>query len=97
MYNLDTGIPFKRNKVGFDYTFNGETRKYYPDVILADGTYLEIRGYSTPQFEAKLAAFPHKIVVLYQKDVQVFLKHAREKHGKGFTSVYEKPQMTSLK
>lgn len=58
------GIPWFRNTQGFPYNFEGDTRTYYPDFILGNGTYVEVKGYKTGKDRAKWAHFPHKLVVM---------------------------------
>jgi len=53
IYNLDHNIKFERNKLGFEYIYENKTHKYYPDFILEDGTYIEIKGYETDLTEIK--------------------------------------------
>lgn len=71
IYQLDQGITFKRNtKDKFPYKFEGKIYNYYPDFILSDGTYVEIKGYDSKKWKAKLKAFPQdlNLVVLYKND-----------------------------
>ena len=89
IYNLDHGIKFERNKEGFEYEYNGETHKYYPDFILEDGSYVEIKGYYTRQVEIKLNQFKHNIQIIDKDKIKVFLRYAIDKYGKNFISVYE--------
>ena len=42
IYLIDNKIEFKRNNQGFDYIFNGVSKKYYPDFIVND-EYIEIK------------------------------------------------------
>ena len=43
IYQLDHNIIFNRNRTSFIYTHNGKQHKYYPDFILPDNTYIEIK------------------------------------------------------
>ena len=54
IYNLDHGIKFERCKEKFEYEFEGKKYNYYPDFKLENGTYVEIKGYSTSRWCAKL-------------------------------------------
>ena len=82
---LETGVAFKRSLQGFPYTFRGKARKYYPDFYLEkEETYVEIKGFSTKKFEAKLSAFPLPIIVLYEENLRIQLEYARKKYGKKF-------------
>ena len=58
IYNLEHKINFKRNHEYFEYQFKGKIYKYYPDFIMEDGTLVEIKGYNSKKWQAKLKAFP---------------------------------------
>ena len=57
IYNLEHGIKFERNKKGFEYEFEGKICKYYPDFLMEDCSYVEIKGYMKKKDTAKHAAF----------------------------------------
>jgi hypothetical protein len=57
VWALDHDIPFERNLELFPYEYHGQLLCWMPDFLLADGTYIEIKGYLTPQAEAKFAFF----------------------------------------
>lgn len=89
MFNLDHNIPFKRNLQGFQYTYGGQTRLFYPDFIV-DGGYVEIKGWSCDQTESKLTQFRklYSLTLLGQKEIQPYLEHAKRKYGKDFVKLY---------
>lgn len=89
MYNLDNGINFKRNLKGFDYTFNGIKHKFYPDFVLENGEYVEIKGYLTEKNKAKISQFPEKLCVLLEKDMEFYIKYAKEKYGNDYIKLYK--------
>lgn len=92
IYNLEHGIHFVRNKVGFDYFYDGMTRKYYPDYILDDGTYVEVKGYADEKVKVKHETFissGHTLQVIGKTEIQPYLDYVIEKYGKNFTSLYE--------
>jgi hypothetical protein len=89
IYALDHGLAFERNLKSFPYTFDGRTRHWIPDFRLADGTYLEIKGYVSPQAEAKFAAFPHGLIVVRRENMQFVFEHVIQKYGRDFTRLYE--------
>lgn len=69
IYQLDHNVKFERYTNWFPYEFNGESRKYYPDFIMEDGSFSEIKGYVNLEWQAKLDAFPKdKILHVYYKD-----------------------------
>lgn len=88
IYNLEHNIKFERNKEGFEYEFKNKKYKYYPDFILEDGTYIEIKGFKTEQSKTKESNFTH-IKFLYEKDLEEVFKYVKNKYGKEFISLYE--------
>jgi len=88
IYNLEHKIKFSRNFNGFDYFFKNKKHKYYPDFILEDGTYIEIKNYNTKLLEAKLKYFKLPIQVLYKKDLKYMFEYVIEKYGKDFIKLY---------
>lgn len=98
IYNLEHGISFSRNTKSFDYVFNEESKKYYPDFLLETGEYVEVKGYYTKQFTAKIEQFPKELsLLIYDKTgIKPCLDYVMNKYGKDFCSLYEnaksKPQ-----
>lgn len=88
IYNLDHDVKFTRNTMGFDYIFEDKNRKYFPDYIMEDGSFLEIKGYKSPQWEAKVKYFPYKIKTLYEEDIKCILEYVIQKYGHNFTNLY---------
>ncbi|HEX5553475.1 MAG TPA: hypothetical protein VFX43_09550, partial [Chitinophagaceae bacterium] len=70
IYNIDHNIKFKRNNKGFGYIFNNVKHLYYPDFIMENGAYVEIKTYMSPVTNAKIEYFPHKIRVLYKEEIE---------------------------
>ena len=89
IYSLDHDVKFVRNTIGFPYDVGGKRKKYFPDFLLEDGTYLEIKGWGFNTKE-KIQQFPHKLQVLYKLEMKQYLDYAIFKHGKNFIEVYEK-------
>jgi hypothetical protein len=44
--------------------FEGRVRYWIPEFRWNDGLYIEIKGYTSPQAEAKFAAFPHPLLII---------------------------------
>lgn len=88
IYHIDNDILFERNHEYFDYSYEEEMHKFYPDFI-KENIYYELKGYKTKQVEAKISQFPHKIVVLFEKDLKYILEYVIEKYGKNFISLYD--------
>ena len=87
IWAIDNSIKFERNLKGFNYIFEGRSRKYYPDFKLEEG-YLEIKGYNSNQFKAKLEYFIEDIKVLYKKDLDPILEYVKNKYGKDYIRLY---------
>ena len=93
IYQIDHNVEFKRNtKIKFPYQFEGKIYNYQPDFILNDGMYVEIKGYDSKRWQAKVNAFPTnlKLSIIYKEDIQFFIDYAIQKFGKDFVKVYEK-------
>jgi hypothetical protein len=66
-------IKIKRNKEGFPYFYNEEWHKFYPDFLLEDGSYVEIKGdFPHPEFESKLAYFPLSIKIIDKESIEKY-------------------------
>ena len=89
IYNIDHNIKFKRNRVGFEYTFENKIKKFYPDFILDDGTYIEIKNYVSDITDAKIKAFPYNIKVLYKVDILKYIDYVTNKYGKNYIKLYD--------
>lgn len=89
IYQLEHNISVKRNTTGFTYTFKGNIKKYYPDFIVGD-EYIEIKNYETEQVIEKTKQFPHKLKLLYKKDLLPIFDYIEQKYGKNYTCLYEK-------
>jgi len=79
IYKLEHNIPFKKNTQKFSYIFEGKERTYTPDFIMEDGSYVEIKGYKTHQWEEKLRQFKERIIVLYEKEMDIYIDYVIEK------------------
>lgn len=88
IYQLDHNVSFRRNNQSFTYVYEGVSHKYYPDFQLSNGNYVEIKGYETPQWKAKLNQFPYPIQVLLKKEMEPILEYVYKKYGKNFTCLY---------
>ena len=89
IYNLEHDIKFERNTEGFEYEWNGGKHKYYPDFIVEDGSYMEIKGYTTEQTKIKIASFKSRLVVLNKKEMKPYIDYAENKYGKDFIKLYD--------
>lgn len=98
IYNLEHGVSFSRNRKPFNYVFENNTKRYYPDFLLETGEYVEVKGYYTKQFAAKIEQFPKELsLIVYDKTgIKPYLDYVINKYGKDFCSLYDdakpKPQ-----
>lgn len=84
IYHLDHNIPFKRCDKVFDYQYNGNWYKYYPDFELSDGTIVEIKGVYIPSVDAKANSVIQKgyqYIILYDKDLTKYFDYVNSKYG----------------
>lgn len=91
IYCLEHNINIVRNTQGFDYTFNNEVSKYYPDFII-NNVYVETKNYWTEQVQAKIDQFPKdlKYAILYYDDIKLCIDYCIEKYGNNFTKLYDR-------
>ena len=88
-YALENGIKFERNTQGFEYEFEGKKHKYYPDFILTDKSYVEVKGYNSKQWKAKQDQFQHTLEIIDRKKIKPYINYIVERHGKDFIKLYE--------
>lgn len=89
IYQLEHNISFSRNTVGFSYLFEGRSHLYYPDFVLPDGSYIEIKGYSSTQWKVKIDQFQHPIKVLSKAEIKPIIDYVVSKHGTNYLDLYE--------
>jgi hypothetical protein len=87
IYCIDHSIVIERNLASRTYIWDGEIRKYLPDFIV-DGSLVEVKGYSSPQWQAKLDANPD-IVVYGKSAMQPILKYIVDNYGRDYIRLYE--------
>lgn len=87
IYCLDHGIDIKRNTEKRTYEYKGKIKNYIPDFIVK-GELVEIKGYKTDEWLAKLSANPD-VKVLYEKDLQPILDYVIMQYSKKFIELYE--------
>jgi hypothetical protein len=90
IYNLEHDIKFTRNTKGFEYNFNGMKHRFYPDFILENGDYVEIKGYMDKKNIEKISQFSCKLTILLRKDIKPYIEYVIQKYGKNFIGLYEK-------
>lgn len=87
IFNIDQGVNIVRSKEVRTYTFDGKTKRYYPDFEI-DGQLIEIKGFKTSQWEAKLQDNPD-VKVYYLDEMQEILDYVISSYGKNFIELYE--------
>ncbi len=91
LYQEEHQIKFKRYHGCFEYKFEGKLHKYYPDFELEDGTIVEIKGYWSKQWQAKLNQLPKdkRLLILGKNEMASILKYVKTKYGNDFIQMYE--------
>jgi len=91
IYCLEHGIRIERCNESFEYTFENQKHKYFPDFIV-DGTYIEIKGFDTDKVLAKIEQFPkdRSYKVLHKADLSSVFSYVKGKYGEDFVKLYEK-------
>lgn len=92
MYHLDHQIPFIRNKSKyFEYEFNGNTHRFYPDFIV-DDTYIEIKSRYSDETDAKVASMPASVnfQILYEQDLQMYFDYVKDTYGEDYYKLYDR-------
>ena len=88
IWNIENNKSIERCKEKREYIFKGEKHIYIPDFIVEDEV-VEIKGYSSKQWEEKIKQNPD-VKVLYKNDIKPYLDYVVSKYGKNFISLYEK-------
>lgn len=89
IFNIDHNIKFSRNKLGFPYLYNNEIHKYYPDFILEEGSYIEIKGRMLDKDLEKIKQFPLSLEVIDKDKIWKYLDYVIDKYGKDFIKMYD--------
>jgi len=89
IYCRDYNINVTRNKEGFHYNFENKKFRYYPDFILDDKIYVEVKGYKDKRYNDKISQFPYKLEIIDKEKIDSYLKYVIEKYGKNFIELYE--------
>lgn len=86
IYCLDHQISIQRNEEKRQYTFKGKTKNYIPD-FLVEGRLVEIKGYKSAEWIAKLEHNPD-VIVMYEKDLTHVFEYVIDKYGKDYIKLY---------
>lgn len=87
IYHFDNNLKIERCKEQRKYIYNGKEHTYFPDFVTDKGI-IEIKGYSTPQWEAKQEQ-NKDIITLYKKDIQSYINYVKEKYGNDLETLYD--------
>jgi hypothetical protein len=87
IFNLDHNIKITRSSEIRTYIFEDRIKRYFPDFEV-NGQLVEIKGYRSAQWEAKLQS-NQDVKVYYQKEMQEILAYVIEKYGKNYLEMYE--------
>jgi hypothetical protein len=85
---LDHEVPFQRNLEFFPYEYLGKVMRWTPDFVLADGTYIEIKGYLTDQSRAKFEYFYRPLRVFTQADLRPMFEYVWQTYGRNVVALY---------
>ena len=88
IYCLDHFIQIERNTTKLKYVFENKERSYTPD-FLVEGALTEVKGFKSPQWEAKLKYNPD-VRVLYEAEMNPIIEYVESHYGRDFTRLYEK-------
>lgn len=91
IYNIDNNVKFQRNTEFFLYTFNGSIHKYFPDFVLEDGTFVEVKGITTDRDIAKWRDFPKEksLLIIDEKAIRPYIEYCVKVYGKNYVEMYD--------
>lgn len=87
IYYLEHNLNIKRCTEKRKYIFNNKEYTYIPDFITDNGI-IEIKGFKTEQWQAKIEQNPD-VIVLYAKEMEKYLNYATEKYGNHIEMLYD--------
>ena len=85
VYCKEHNMSIERNKQSFEYIFNNQTFKFYPDFIV-NSKFIEIKGFYTPKNIAKHEQYPN-IEFIDRKTIKPYIKYVSEKYGEKYWEV----------
>jgi hypothetical protein len=88
LWHFDNNIEIKRSKEVRKYKINDIEYNFYPDFEVNNKIY-EIKGIKNEISDAK-QLYNNDIIFLYRKDMEIYLKYARDKYGRDFIKLYDK-------
>lgn len=85
VYYVEHDLNIKPCNIVYEYTYEGEIHKYYPDFITDDGI-IEIKGRKNKKALAKEQQYPNVIIIDANK-IKLYLDYVIQKYGKEFWKV----------
>lgn len=96
LYNLDHCIVFQRARTGFPYYWRRKRHWYYPDFLMEDGTYIEIKGIMDSKSKRKIESLTSvKLIVLGPKEMKHILDYAEVKYGPDYWQLFEQRRVST--
>jgi hypothetical protein len=90
IYNIEHNIKFERNIEGFKYEYDNKYHEYFPDFKLIDtDTYIEVKGFKRIDDDSKWNQFPHKLIILFKKDLKNVFEYVINKYGANYINLYD--------
>jgi hypothetical protein len=89
VWALDHEIPFVRNLEFFPYEYEGRVLQWTPDFLLADGTYIEIKGYLTDQARATFEYFLRPLTIFTRTELSRIFDYVYQRYGRNLVALYE--------
>ena len=86
IYQTDHNLSFERNRIEYEYVWNGVNKKYIPDFIQNENI-IEIKGYFNEQTYAKIEAVPN-LIILTKSDLKFIFDYVIKTYGKDFIKMY---------
>lgn len=87
IYNIDHGIDLHRCNEVRQYIYEDRVRNYHPDFVV-DGVIVEIKGYRTPQWDAKYFHNPD-VKVYFKEDLAHVFEYVESVYGIDYIELYE--------
>jgi hypothetical protein len=94
IYCLEHNIEIKRCDEYFEYILNDDIYKYYPDFIINNNKYIEVKGkrWRPDKVQAKIDQFPlnKKLIIIEGYDgIKFYLNYVNKKYGTDFVKLYD--------
>ncbi len=89
VYQIEHNIKVDHCYDTFEYCFEGEKHRYYPDFMIGED-YIEIKGFRYSNTQAKIDQFPKEknlVMIEGKKEIKPYLNYVEEKYGKEFWKI----------